>query len=69
MNGSYYREKADRCRLRSAIATAPEVKDQLRLWAYEFDEIAEAAEKRNQLQQRSTGRHNRLHRSLRAVTA
>jgi len=49
MNGSYYREKADRCRLRAAIATIPEVKNQLRLWAHEFDEIAEAANKNNEL--------------------
>jgi len=69
MNGSYYREKADRCRLRAAIATVPEVKNQLRLWAHELDEIAEAADKRNQLRQRSTGRRNRSRRSLGAVTA
>ena len=69
MNGSYYREKADRCRLRAAIATVPEVKNQLRLWAHELDEIAEAADKGNQLRQRSTGRRNRLRRSLGAATA
>jgi len=69
MNGSYYREKADRCRLRAAITTVPDIKNQLRLWAHEFDEIAEAADKRNQLRQRSTGWRNRLRRSSGAVTA
>ena len=69
MNGSYYREKADRCRLRAAIATIPEVKNQLRLWAHEFDEIAEAADKRNQSRRRPIGWRNRLRRSLGAGTA
>jgi len=69
MKGSYYREKADRCRLQAAIATVPEVKNHPRLWAHEFDEIAEPADKRNRLRQRSTGWRNRSRRSLGAVTA
>jgi len=47
MDGAYYREKAERCRLLSAIATVPEVKEQLRLWTYEFDDLADAADKRH----------------------
>jgi len=37
----YFREKAQRCRELLRVATAPEVIEQLRLWAREFD--AEAA--------------------------
>jgi hypothetical protein len=44
MDGDYYRERADRCRLMLALSGQPETKEQLRLWEREFDEIAERLE-------------------------
>jgi hypothetical protein len=36
----YFREKAARCRLLLAVATNPEVREQLRLWVWEFEDRA-----------------------------
>ena len=55
MDGAYYREKAERCRLLFAIAMVPEIKEQLRLWTHEFDDLADAADKRQKRQQRACG--------------
>ncbi len=42
----YFRDKARRCRELLALALKPEVIEQLRLWAIEFDEQADSAEKK-----------------------
>ena len=42
----YFREKAARCRLLLAVATNPEVREQLRLWVWEFEDRADSAERR-----------------------
>ena len=60
MNSGYYREKAERCRLMLAVAVVPEVKEQLRLWADEFDQLAEAGER----QKRRSDRVGRWRRRL-----
>jgi hypothetical protein len=44
----YFREKAARCRLLLAVATNPEVREQLRLWVWEFEDRADSAERRGQ---------------------
>ncbi|HJU19155.1 MAG TPA: hypothetical protein VJ770_22085 [Stellaceae bacterium] len=51
-NDRYLQEKAERYRLMSALATKPEVKRQLRLWAREFEVLAESidAEDRPELE-------------------
>jgi hypothetical protein len=51
MTGPYYRQKAERCRLMSALGTIPEVKEQLRLWAHEFDDLAEDADRKHERRQ------------------
>lgn len=43
-NARYFQEKAERCRLMSALATNPEIKRQLILWAEEFEDIADCIE-------------------------
>src|ERR1700730_12768011 len=48
----YFREKAARCRLLLAVATNPEVREQLRLWVWEFEDRADSAERRGQRRQR-----------------
>jgi hypothetical protein len=68
MNGSYYREKAELCRLMVAMAAVPEIKEQLRLWAFEFDDLAEAADRKHERRQRLKGWRDRLRR-LRGATA
>ncbi len=37
---AYFKQQAARCRLRAHVATVPELKDQLRLWADEFEDVA-----------------------------
>jgi hypothetical protein len=66
MDGSYYRDKAERCRLMSAIALVPEVKEQLRLWAHEFEDLAETHDRKHERQQRLRTWRNRL-RQLRGA--
>ena len=53
----YFREKAARCRLLLAVATNPEVREQLRLWVWEFEDRADSAERRGQRRQRCTQLH------------
>jgi hypothetical protein len=48
----YFREKAARCRLLLAVATKPEVKEQLRLWESEFEDRADSVQRRGQRRQR-----------------
>jgi hypothetical protein len=64
MDGAYYREKAERCRLLSAIAMVPEVKVQLRLWTHEFDDLADAADKRHERLQRLRGWRKQMRRAF-----
>jgi len=59
MDGSYHREKAERCRLMMAMAVVPDIKEQLRLWAHEFDDLAEAADRRHERWQRLKGWRDR----------
>ena len=68
MDGSYYRQKAERCRLMLAIAPVQDIKEQLRLWAHEFDDLAEAADRKHERRQRLKGWRDRLRR-LRGATA
>jgi hypothetical protein len=42
---SYFRELARRCRTLASVATEPEVQEQLRLWAVEFADQADEAER------------------------
>jgi hypothetical protein len=49
-NARYFQEKAERCRLMSALATKPEIKRQLRLWAREFEDLADTIEIEDQLE-------------------
>ena len=65
MTSAYYREKSDRCRLMLAIAVVPEVREQLGLWAHEFDSLAAVAERR---ERRRTRIHGWRHRSAKALT-
>ncbi len=46
MDAQYFREHAERCRLLVITALRPEVKQQLRLWAREFDDLADTLEAR-----------------------
>jgi hypothetical protein len=43
---TYFREFAKRCCTLAKVATEPEVKEQLRLWAVEFADQADEAERR-----------------------
>ncbi len=52
MDASYFREQADRCRLLVFTAIRPELKEQLRIWAREFEEIADAIEERRRDRER-----------------
>ncbi|HZU90844.1 MAG TPA: hypothetical protein VE993_16460 [Stellaceae bacterium] len=47
-NARYFHEKAERCRLLSVISTNPEIKRQLRVWAREFDDLADSVAAENQ---------------------
>ena len=64
MTSSYYNEKAERCRLMLAVAVVPEIREQLRLWAYEFDDLAEAAERRERRRKRMRGWRNQIRKAL-----
>lgn len=44
MDADYFREKAQQCRLLLTTALRPEVKRQLRLWADEYEDLADSAE-------------------------
>ena len=44
MDADYFREKALRCRLLLTTALKPEVRQQLRLWVQEFEDLADANE-------------------------
>ena len=69
MNGSYYRDKAERCRLMSALAIVPEVKKQLKLWAWELDGLAEEADKKHKRRDRPRKWRNQMRRVLRDAAA
>jgi DNA-binding NarL/FixJ family response regulator len=43
-NPTFFRDKADRCRQLLEITAEPEVKQQLRIWEQEFDELANQLE-------------------------
>jgi hypothetical protein len=45
-NASYFRELARRCCALAKVTIEPEVKEQLRLWAVEFADQADEAERR-----------------------
>jgi hypothetical protein len=45
INSDYFREKARQCRDLVKVAGLPEVKDQLEVWAREFEERAASAER------------------------
>ena len=64
MDSSYYREKAERCRLLRALAIVPEVREQLRLWELEFEDIADSIERRRQRRQRMRAGWSRLRKTL-----
>ena len=46
-NASYFRELARRCCALAKVAAEPEVEEQLRLWAVEFADQADEAERRS----------------------
>lgn len=46
MDVPHFRDQAERCRLLVAIALKAEVKQQLRLWASELDDLADIIEVR-----------------------
>lgn len=46
MNAQHFRKHAERCRFLVITALRPEVKQQLRLWAREFDDLADTLEAR-----------------------
>lgn len=56
-----YREKAKQCRDLLRRAAMPEIREQLRIWARDFDELAE---RREQLQRLCLWR-NRMRRAFR----
>jgi hypothetical protein len=64
MTSGYYKEKAQRCRLMLAVAMVPEIREQLRLWAHEFDDLAEAAERREKRHKRLRGWRNRIKKAF-----
>jgi hypothetical protein len=45
-DAEYFREKAQRCRVLLRTAVRPEVVEQLRRWVDDFEEEAEAVERR-----------------------
>ena len=45
-DAGYFRELARRCSALAEVATEPEVKEQLLLWAVEFADQADEAERR-----------------------
>jgi hypothetical protein len=51
-----------------AMAAVPEIKEQLRLWAFEFDDLAEAVDRKRERRQRLKVWRDRLRR-LRGATA
>jgi hypothetical protein len=59
----YFREKATRCRLLLALAVNPEIRNQLRPWAHEFEDRADSAERRRQRRQRMRAAWRRLRQS------
>jgi hypothetical protein len=69
MDGRYYRERAERCLLLSAIAIRPEIKDQLRLWAHDFDDLAEDTDRKHARRQQLRKWRHRVRSQLRAPTA
>jgi len=69
MNGSYYRDRAKRCRLMSGHAIVPGVKKQLKLWAQELDEIAEEADRKDERRERLRKWRNQMRRMLRGAAA
>lgn len=62
---SGHREKAKKCRALLRRAAMPEIRQQLRIWARDFDEMAERQE---QLQRLRLWR-NRMRKAFRPVTA
>ena len=50
----YYRQKAERCRALLEVAVVPEIREQLRLWEREFDDIAEAMQRREERRVRAS---------------
>ena len=69
MDSRYYRQQAERCRLTLALAVVPEIKQQLRLWEREFDEMADAEERRRERLQQLRSWRNRVRRAFRAPAA
>jgi len=51
MDAAYFRAKAERCRLTLSITVDREVKEQIRLWAREFDNMADAIEEREDMRE------------------
>ena len=41
-NSRFFQEKAERCRLMRALTTNPEIREQLRLWVHELEDLAES---------------------------
>lgn len=64
MDSSYYREKSERCRLLRATTGVPEVKEQLGVWVHDFDDLAEAADRRHERLQRLRDWRTRMRRAL-----
>jgi hypothetical protein len=69
MNGSYYRDTAERCRLMWALAIVPEVKAQLKLGAREMDGLAEEADRKHERRDRLRKWRNQMRRMLRGAAA
>lgn len=55
MDADYFREKARRCRSLRTTALRPEVKQQLRLWADEYEDLADAAEAKDREREDAEG--------------
>jgi hypothetical protein len=64
LDSAYYREKAERCRSMLAVAVLPDIREQLRFWEIEFDDLADRVERRRRRRHRVRAGLNRLHRML-----
>jgi hypothetical protein len=51
MDADYFREKAEQCRLVLSIAVNPQVREQIRVWAREFDSMADELEANEDLRE------------------
>ena len=68
VDSAYYRDKANRCRLMLEIAALPDIKEQLRIWEIEFDDLADRIERRKRRRRRMRAGWNRLRRTLSRVS-